>query len=180
MKSQARPRRCIGVKVTSLTTYVCLSAIEKWIDLFSKLGSNGSDFDSNASARQGLALHIIVIWQQSTNPSHWIWVGQGGLKKGKHILPNSHWFNIKLKISVLVTYIRDNTGRFPVNFPTSGIYPMMTVSMNVNLSKVCSQALRDKKNSHTVMFSILLMSVDALVAKSFELQQAQKSNNGFQ
>ncbi len=55
MKSQARPRSRIGVKVTSLTTY-------------------GSDFDSNATARPGLALHIIVIWQQSTNPSHWILV----------------------------------------------------------------------------------------------------------
>ncbi len=50
MKSQARPRIRIGVKATTLTTIVCLQA---WL--------NGSGLDSNASAREGLALHIIVI-----------------------------------------------------------------------------------------------------------------------
>ena len=57
-------------KVTSSTTFVCMSAIEKLNDLLSSPnGLNRSDLCLRLHMRYGL---IIIVIQRSINPSHWI------------------------------------------------------------------------------------------------------------
>ncbi len=66
---QAIARLHIGVKVTSSTAFVCMSAIEINRPFFSSNGLNGSDLDSYMQMRYGL---FIIVIKQSINPLHWM------------------------------------------------------------------------------------------------------------